>query len=78
MSHIFPLIVTVETESISVHTIGGVEVCHWVEDEWLEDPTITPAIVNAVHLAHTEPDLLLRLNANHIYPQIPGLKRSAL
>lgn len=45
------------------------EVCHWVEDEWIEDPLITPVIANAIRMAYTSPDKLLTLNYDHIKAQ---------
>jgi len=57
-------------EEITVTTINDkIEVVHWTEDEWIEDPTIVPAIVNAIHLAHTDPDKLIHINWKHMDSQ---------
>ena len=40
---------------------GDEEVLYWHKDEWREDPDIVPSIVNAVFLALTQPDALLRI-----------------
>ena len=53
-------------EEITISTENGLEVVHWVEDEWNEDPSIVPAIANAIHLAHTNPYELVRINQRHI------------
>ena len=43
---------------------GEEEIVYWTEQEWIEDSeTVTPAIANAIHLAHTDPDELKRLLA---------------
>jgi len=63
------LTVEIYPEEITISTADGLEVVHWVEDEWQEDPTIVPAIANAIHLAHTEPDELIRINRWHIDSQ---------
>ena len=35
---------------------GNEEIVGWHEQEWLDDPaSVTPAIANAIHLAHTDP-----------------------
>ena len=74
----FPLVITVKMDTISVHTFDGLEVVHWVEDEWLEDPSITPAIANAIHLAHAKPHTLLRLNLDHITSQLISIKADTI
>ena len=63
------LTVEIYPEEITISLEDGTEVVHWVEDEWLEDPTIVPAIANAIHLAHTAPDDLIVLNQKHIDSQ---------
>jgi hypothetical protein len=36
------------------------EIVGWSVDEWAEDPeTVVPAIANAIHLANTDPELLM-------------------
>ena len=63
------LTVEIYPEEITIYMEDGTEVVHWVEDEWEEDPTIVPAIANAIHMAHTVPDKLLTLNKKHIDSQ---------
>jgi hypothetical protein len=46
------------------------EVVKWTEDEWQEDPTIVPAIANAILMAKTTPDLLIHKNIKHIDSQL--------
>ena len=58
-------------EEITISTEDGLEVVHWVCDEWEEDPTIVPAIANAIHLAYTDPKELIRINEHHINSQLP-------
>ena len=42
--------------------IEETEIVYWHQDEWLEDPeSVVPAIANAIHLAHTNPQELKRL-----------------
>ena len=54
--------------------IGGsdwaCEVVMWTESEWKEDPTIVPAIANAIRMAYAEPGKLLEINKKHIDSQI--------
>jgi hypothetical protein len=49
---------------------SNLEVVKWVEDEWIEDPTIVPAIANAILMAKTTPDLLIHKNFKHIASQL--------
>jgi hypothetical protein len=47
------------------------EVVKWVSDEWFEDPmNVVPAIANAIHLAHTDPEKLIEINKKHIESQL--------
>lgn len=64
------LIIEILQEEITISLESGVEVVHWVEDEWIEDPTILPAIANAIHMAHTTPDKLINMNIKHINSQL--------
>lgn len=65
-----PLKIEILSEEITISTIRDeIEVVHWVEDEWIEDPTILPAIANAIHLAHTAPDKLIHMNFAHMSSQ---------
>ena len=63
------LIVEVMPTEITISMPDGVEVVHWVNDEWEEDPTIVPAIANAIHLAYYDPEELVALNYHHIESQ---------
>jgi len=40
--------------SITLHDHRGMELVHWTEDEWKEDPTIVMAICNAIKMLLTE------------------------
>lgn len=50
--------VEITDEYIRIYEEDGEELVGWDCQEWGEDGTIVPSIVNAVHLAHTNPDLL--------------------
>ena len=63
------LTVEIYPEEITIYMEDGTEVVHWVEDEWKEDPTIVTAIANAIHLAHTDPETLCKINQAHINSQ---------
>jgi hypothetical protein len=39
----------------------GEQVVYWVSDEWEEDPSIVPAIANAIFLATTDIHRLIEL-----------------
>jgi len=68
--YVTPLKIEICPEEITISTKrDNIEVVHWVEDEWIEDPTIVPAIVNAIHLAHTNPDELIHINFKHMESQ---------
>ena len=57
-------------EEITISMNNSIEIVHWVEDEWNEDPSIVVEIANAIHLAYTEPDKLIEINQKHIDSQI--------
>jgi len=62
--------VEVTNDNVTI-SCGGYEVCHWIKDEWIEDPeVVVPAIANAIHLAYTKPFHLICLNRKHINSQI--------
>jgi len=44
--------VTVEKDHVLIFDDDGQEIVIWVSDEWEEDPTIIPAIRNAIRLAN--------------------------
>lgn len=46
---------------ISILYDDGDEIAHWIEDEWIEDPSVTLAIARAIVLAYTRPDQLLAI-----------------
>ena len=52
--------VNITDESILINN-NGEEVVGWHVDEWTEDPSIVPSIANAINLAHTDMDGLLKL-----------------
>ena len=68
--------IDISEDEITVSLLSGIEVVHWVRDEWEEDPTILPAIANAIHLAHTAPDHLMSINIKHINSQVEVLNGS--
>ena len=53
-------------EEITISMKDGTEIVHWTIDEWEEDPTIVPAIANAIRMAHTNPEFLIEINKRHI------------
>jgi len=61
--------VEVLEEEITISIVDGPEVVHWVHTEWEEDPTVVPAIANAIRLAYTAPAYLVELNRKHIDSQ---------
>lgn len=70
MKYVTPLEIEILPEEITVRTKRDkIEVVHWVEDEWKEDPTIITAIANAIHMAHTEPERLIHINWKHMSSQ---------
>ena len=38
-----------------------IEAVGWTKQEWAEDPTVVNSIFNAIHLADTDPEELLKL-----------------
>ena len=44
--------VRIEGDRISLYDEDGKEVVGWVSDEWVEDPDVVYAIVNAVRIAY--------------------------
>ena len=58
-------------QEITVRFVNtNVEVFHWTEEEWTEDPSIAPTIANAINLAYINPDGLVRLCKEHIDSQL--------
>ena len=47
--------VEIEADGIYITKDNGEEVVMWDEQEWRDDPTVVPAIANAVRLALTNP-----------------------
>jgi len=45
------------------------EVVKWSKDEWAKDDTLTPIIANAIHIANTDPERLIRMMWTHIESQ---------
>ena len=71
-----PLEIEISEEEITIKTKrDGIEVVHWVIDEWEEDPSILPCIANAIHMAHTKPDELIHINFKHMSDQYEMRKR---
>lgn len=57
--------IAIDSESVNIYIDNGEErdpthVVYWHCDEWEEDPSIVPAIVNAVDMFHTDPEGLLK------------------
>ena len=61
--------VVVDEDFIAVNMEDGTEIVCWNQDEWEEDPTIVPAICNAIDMAYTDPDRLIGINQRHIDSQ---------
>jgi|TARA_R110000803_G_scaffold202309_1_gene267415 hypothetical protein len=55
----------IDQESVNIYIDEGEDIepthiVYWHEDEWLEDSeTVTPAIIQAINLFHTDKKLLL-------------------
>jgi len=41
------------------------EVLYWIEDEWIEDPTIVLSIANVIYLSQRNPQALEKLDVFH-------------
>jgi len=61
--------VEINSDYITITNDEGYEVCHWISDEWEEDPFIVPAIANAIRMASVEPGRLEKINKAHIETQ---------
>jgi hypothetical protein len=48
-------------ESISIHQNNNAEIVYWHIDEWKDNPEIVFSIANAIKLALTNPNKLLKL-----------------
>jgi hypothetical protein len=46
------------TETDVTILFDGNEVLYWTQEEWIEDPSVVIAIINAVTQAYTAPDKL--------------------
>jgi len=66
--------IEIEQDHITIFNNQGYEVVHWIEDEWIEDPTIILAIANAIKMAYTKPGELIEINKKHIQSQIENEK----
>lgn len=42
-------------DHVTIADTDGYEVAHWTQDEWEEDPTLVPTIVDAAVRARREP-----------------------
>lgn len=57
-----PLLVEVNDGGVYIYDNNGEEIVCWVKSEWEEDPTIVPAIINAVNIVLTlGPDELRKM-----------------
>ena len=63
------LTVEIDNTEITIYDEQGYEVVHWVDTEWMEDPSIVPAIANAIRMAFEEPERLIKINKKHIDSQ---------
>ena len=63
------LSVYVKDDYVTINTEDGFEVCHWIKEEWEEDSSIVPSIVNAICMAYAAPEKLLELCKEHIEAQ---------
>jgi hypothetical protein len=56
------MIVDITEEYIDITTSDGTPVVSWSKEEWVEDPSfVVPAIANAILLASTDPNNLIKL-----------------
>ena len=63
------LTIEIDELHVTVYDEEGYEVVHWVDVEWMEDPSIVPAIANAIRMASEEPERLIKINQKHINSQ---------
>ena len=64
-----PLKIDICDEEITISTSDGLEVVHWIKDEWEEDPSIVPSIANAIFQACENPSHLISINIEHLNSQ---------
>jgi hypothetical protein len=54
--------VEIEPDYVSiVNASTGEEIVRWISDEWIEDFEVAESIFNAIKLAYTNPEGLIRL-----------------
>lgn len=46
--------VEIDTDYIRIYDSDGEEIVGWVEDEWLEEPTLVVGIATVIDILHTE------------------------
>jgi hypothetical protein len=65
------LMIDIDSEEISIiiDTDYYLEVVKWVQDEWIEDPSVVGSIAHAIDLAHHAPYLLMATHIEHIQSQ---------
>lgn len=51
--------ISIGEDHVTISDAQG-EIVHWVEDEWMDDPTVTLAIANAINIYHTTGPMILR------------------
>jgi hypothetical protein len=57
-------------EEVTISMDDGIEIVHWVQDEWNENPTLILTIANAIIMARVQPEQLIKLHQVHIDSQL--------
>ncbi len=67
--------VEITEDTIGIYD-GVVELVHWIESEWIEDPSVVISICNAIVLAYDDPgDLLYRLGRTFAHSRCSSCTR---
>lgn len=53
-------------DALHIYDENGEEIVCWVEDEWIEDPTVALSMANAVHIFHTQGPEYLKTILNEV------------
>lgn len=46
--------IIIDAQEITINDRKGNEIVKWVDDEWIEDPSVTVSIANAINIIYTE------------------------
>jgi hypothetical protein len=67
---VITLTVEIEADYVAIYLPNGAEIVRWVDDEWLEDPSLTITIANAVKLAYTDPEYVIKVGFPNILAEM--------